>query len=228
MPAAPSVPGARNSITARTWFPLTYGSAALRAWMPWPSLTATATTWAACPAFWPISGRANCGSAPARGPRRWSGYWPLPGSRTWPWWNCGFGGAHVRVLSPPRGWLPAAEPRNNDSLVLRFACRNTAFLLEGNAESKMEPALAAQHPQAGLLKVAHNGSASSTSAQFLAAVRPDFAVISVGARNPFRHPRAEVLNRLQTYRIATYRTDQSGAVTFYLDGVKVTPASLPR
>ena len=139
-----------------------------------------------------------------------------------------FGGAHVRVLSPPRGWLPAAEPRNNDSLVLHFACRGTAFLLEGDAESKMEPALAAQHPQAGLLKVAHNGSASSTSAQFLAAVRPDFAVISVGARNPFRHPRAEVLNRLQTYRIATYRTDQSGAVTFYLDGVKVTPASLPR
>jgi len=139
-----------------------------------------------------------------------------------------FGGAHVRVLSPPRGWLPAAEPRNNDSLVLHFACRGTAFLLEGDAESKMEPALAAQHPQAGLLKVAHNGSASSTSAQFLAAVRPDFAVISVGARNPFRHPRAEVLNRLQTHRIATYRTDQSGAATFYLDGVKVTPASLPR
>lgn len=139
-----------------------------------------------------------------------------------------FGGAHVKVLSPPRGWQPAAEPRNNDSLVLRFAYGDTAFLLEGDAESKMEPALAAQHPQAGLLKVAHNGSASSTSAQFLAAVRPDFAVISVGARNPFRHPRAQVLNRLQTHRVATYRTDQSGAVTFYLDGVRVTPAPLPR
>ena len=139
-----------------------------------------------------------------------------------------FGGVQVRVLSPPRGWQPAAEPRNNDSLVLRFAYGGTSFLLEGDAESKMEAVIAAHHPQAGLLKVAHNGSASSTSPALLAAVRPQFAVISVGARNPFRHPRPEVLNRLQMHRIATYRTDQSGAVTFYLDGAKVTPAPLPR
>jgi len=139
-----------------------------------------------------------------------------------------FGGVQVRVLSPPRGWQPAVQPRNNDSLVLRFAHGGTAFLLEGDAESKMEPAVAAQHPQAALLKVAHNGSASSTSPALLAAVRPEFAVISVGARNPFRHPRPEVLNRLQMHRIATYRTDQSGAVTFYLDGAKVTPAPLLR
>ncbi|HKU20029.1 MAG TPA: ComEC/Rec2 family competence protein [Terriglobales bacterium] len=139
-----------------------------------------------------------------------------------------FGGVQVRVLSPPPGWQPAAEPRNNDSLVLRFAYGGTAFLLEGDAESKMELAVAAQHPQAGLLKVAHNGSASSTSPALLAAVRPVFAFISVGARNPFRHPRPEVLNRLQMHHVATYRTDQSGAVTFYLDGAKVTPAPLPR
>jgi competence protein ComEC len=139
-----------------------------------------------------------------------------------------FGGLQVRVLSPPRTWQPAAEPRNNDSLVLRFAYGSTAFLLEGDAEKDMELAIAAQRPQAALLKVAHNGSASSTSAPLLAAVKPQFALISVGARNPFRHPRAEVLDRLQTRHIATYRTDQSGAVTFYLDGEKVIPAPLPR
>ncbi len=139
-----------------------------------------------------------------------------------------FGGVQVRVLSPPRDWQPAAGPRNNDSLVLHFARGRTAFLLAGDAERKMEPGIAGQQPQAGLLKVAHNGSASSTSQQLLAAVRPQFALISVGARNPFRHPRAEVLQRLQAARVATYRTDLHGAITFYLDGERVTPAPPPR
>lgn len=111
---------------------------------------------------------------------------------------------------------------------MRFVYKRTAFLLEGDAEKNMELAIAAQRPRSALLKVAHNGSASSTSPPLLAAVKPQFAVISVGARNPFRHPRAEVLERLQSRHIATYRTDQSGAVTFYLDGEKIIPAPLPR
>ncbi|HSB75873.1 MAG TPA: ComEC/Rec2 family competence protein, partial [Terriglobales bacterium] len=135
-----------------------------------------------------------------------------------------FGGIEARVLSPPRNWLPAAEPRNNDSLVLRLSYGDSSFLLSGDAEKKMEPAIAAQAPRAALLKVAHNGSASSTSAPFLAAVGPQFAMISVGARNPFRHPRPEVLSRLQAFHVATYRTDLMGATTFYLDGKKVIPA----
>lgn len=138
-----------------------------------------------------------------------------------------FGGMQVRVLSPPRHWRPGAQPYNNDSLVLRLVYGRTAFLLSGDAERKMEPAIAAQSPRADLLKVAHNGSTSSTSAAFLAAVQPTFAMISVGTRNPFRHPRPEVLERLQASHVATYRTDLSGALTFYLDGEKVIPAPLP-
>jgi competence protein ComEC len=141
----------------------------------------------------------------------------------------GFGGIAVRVLSPPATWQTAAEPRNNDSLVVHFSYGRTGFLLEGDAEKKLEPDIAAQQPLAALLKVAHNGSASSTFPPLLAAVRPQFAVISVGARNPFRHPRAEVLERLQSFGIRTYRTDLNGAVTFYLDGEKVIPRGpLPR
>lgn len=139
-----------------------------------------------------------------------------------------FGGMQVRVLSPPRNWRLTAEPRNNDSLALRFSFGQTAFLLEGDAEKKMELAIAAKSPPADLLKVAHNGSASSTSAQLLDAVRPRFALISVGARNPFHHPRTEVLDRLQRHGVATYRTDLSGALSFYLDGEKTIPARLLR
>ena len=55
------------------------------------------------------------------------------------------------------------------------------------------------------------------------AVRPRFAVISVGAHNPFDYPRQEVLARLEGSNVATFRTDAHGAVTFYLDGRGVEP-----
>jgi competence protein ComEC len=71
--------------------------------------------------------------------------------------------------------------------------------------------------------VAHHGSATSTTPELLAAVHPRFAVISVGARNVYGHPRAEVLERLEESNVATYRTDLDGAVTFYLDGKNVSP-----
>jgi len=77
-----------------------------------------------------------------------------------------------------------------------------------------------------VLKVAHHGSASSTREGLLAAVHPQFAVISVGVRNVYHHPRREVLERLQAAKVAAYRTDLDGATTFYLDGEKVT-AQIP-
>ncbi|MEP6643225.1 MAG: competence protein ComEC, partial [Acidobacteriaceae bacterium] len=98
----------------------------------------------------------------------------------------------------------------------------TAALLEGDAEKQTERQVADELPQADLLKVAHHGSATSTIPELLAAVRPKFAVISVGSRNLYGHPRMEVLSRLQESRVATYRTDLNGATTFYLDGKTVT------
>jgi competence protein ComEC len=73
-----------------------------------------------------------------------------------------------------------------------------------------------------VLKVAHHGSASATSADLLAALHPRYAVISVGVRNVYGHPRREVLARLQQAAVKTYRTDEEGAVSFYLDGKSVT------
>ncbi len=141
-----------------------------------------------------------------------------------------FGGAEFEVLSPP-DWPLAARPRNNDSLVLRVCYRNSAALLPADAEKKIERSLleSGAAPQAELLKVAHNGSLTSSTPEFLDRVRPRFAVISVGYRNAFRHPRPEVLQRLADRRVITYRTDIAGAVGFYLDGERVTlaPRVLP-
>jgi competence protein ComEC len=132
------------------------------------------------------------------------------------------GGAEVAVLAPPRDVATHPSRPNDESLVLKVSYGETSALLEGDAEKKTEKQVAQENPQADVLKVAHHGSATSTIPELLAAVRPHFAVISVGARNVYGHPRQEVLNRLAEARVLTYRTDMEGAVTFYLDGKTVS------
>ncbi len=138
--------------------------------------------------------------------------------------NFDFGGAEVRILAPAAQDLAAR--RNDESLVMKLAYGKTSALLEGDAEKRSERQIAEEHPEADLLKVAHHGSATSTIPLLLGRVHPRFAVISVGARNTYGHPRVEVLARLGEARVMTYRTDLDGAVTLYLDGKTVSP-SLP-
>jgi competence protein ComEC len=139
-----------------------------------------------------------------------------------------FGGTRVQVLSPAGGERTRADAQNNDSLVLRVSCGATSLLLPGDAEKKIEKGLAAQPIASDVLQVGHHGSATSTTPAFLLAARPRFAVISAGAHNPYGYPRGDVLARLAAARVATFRTDTAGAVTFYLDGrrVEVRPAVL--
>ncbi len=134
-----------------------------------------------------------------------------------------YGGAHFRVLAPGRDQDTGAMRPNDDCLVFTASVGGTAALLEGDAEPVAERRIVAEHPEAMVLKVAHHGSARATSADLLAAVRPQYAVISVGVRNVYGHPRREVLARLQQAGVKTYRTDEEGAVSFYLDGKSVTP-----
>jgi competence protein ComEC len=131
-----------------------------------------------------------------------------------------FGKVSVRALSPPRQWI-ASKPQNDDSLILHFVYQGSALLMEGDAEKSSERRIVAWRPRSDLWKIAHNGSKSSTSPELLSVVRPRLAVISVGARNTFGHPRPEVLQRLAQSGTSVYRTDVNGAVTFYLDGNSV-------
>jgi len=75
-----------------------------------------------------------------------------------------------------------------------------------------------------VLKVGHHGSRTSTTPDFLAAVAPSYAAISVGRRNFYGHPKQEVLERLQAAHVLTWRTDMLGLSTFYLDGNRVETA----
>ena len=133
-----------------------------------------------------------------------------------------FGGANVRVLWPPPDWELKSKVRDDDSLVLHLSYGNTSALLAGDAEKKAERAVAEQSIRADLLKVAHHGSHTSTTPELLDATQPKFAVISSGTRNQFGHPRLPVLERLSKDKVQTWRTDITGAISFFLDGEKVT------
>ncbi|MGH9617180.1 MAG: DNA internalization-related competence protein ComEC/Rec2 [Acidobacteriaceae bacterium] len=133
-----------------------------------------------------------------------------------------FGGIHVRVLAPAANYQPGARASNDDSLVMRIRYEKTAALLEGDAEAPVEEQMVATEPlSAGLLKVGHHGSNTSTIPSFLAAVHPEFAVISAGRHNPFGHPKVSVLDELGAAHVRVYRTDTLGLSSFLLDGTTI-------
>ncbi|MGQ9525242.1 MAG: ComEC/Rec2 family competence protein [Armatimonadota bacterium] len=125
----------------------------------------------------------------------------------------------VSVLSPPAGKAEDSSVDVNDrSLILLVTCGDVSFLLTGDAGADAEARLVERLGHVTLLKVAHHGSARSTSETFLEACRPRAAVISVGRNNHFGHPSREVLQRLAAAGARVFRTDLHGAVTAATDG----------
>jgi competence protein ComEC len=97
------------------------------------------------------------------------------------------------------------------------------FLLPGDIQAGVEQELveSGRPLAATVLKVAHHGSITSSTPAWLAAVKPQVAVISVGAGNRFGHPSPEVLQRYATAGIPVLRTDQAGSVEFVTDGERL-------
>ncbi len=140
----------------------------------------------------------------------------------------GYGSVHVRVLNPESGVPPHDPPQDDESLVLHMQYGGTSALMVGDAHKRIEKLLVNESPQADLLKVGHHGSATSSTPEFLASVKPQYAVVSVGFYNSFGHPRPEVMQRYAAANVRTYRTDLAGAVSFFLDGKTVTAMPVPR
>ena len=131
-----------------------------------------------------------------------------------------FGGAEIEVLAPLADYVPGDTPKNNDSLVLRVRYGRHSFLLCGDAERPVERRMLEEGEiqLTDVLKVAHHGSRTSSTEDFLAAASPLFAVISAGFENSYGHPNRDVLQRLADHGAVVYRTDLTGLVSIRTDG----------
>ncbi len=130
----------------------------------------------------------------------------------------------LEVLDPrPAAWGEPPCEGNRCSLVLEVVMGRARLLLAGDMDAEMEDELrsAGLPLRAAVLKVAHHGAATATTAGFLAAVKPGLAVISVGRDNRYGHPAAEVLKRLADAGCQVMRTDQRGTVELVSDGRQI-------
>jgi competence protein ComEC len=130
------------------------------------------------------------------------------------------GGAWLSVLHPPPESLAGADEDEN-GVVLKLTLGEASFLLTADLGAKGETYLTNRHAdlRATVLKVAHHGSAGSTSPEFLAAVSPLTAVVTVGRDNRFGLPSPETLGRLEPRPV--FRTDVNGDIEMSTDGERL-------
>ncbi len=127
----------------------------------------------------------------------------------------------LTALAPDSAWAAGLRDANLASTILLARIGAVRVLLTGDAEAEEEAWLLARGSDAvsaDVLKVAHHGSATSTTADFLAAVRPRLALVSVGAHNSYGHPDPAVMRSLAATGAMIARTDLVGTVIVRTDG----------
>ena len=135
-------------------------------------------------------------------------------------------GIKIEVLNPPTNLFEGTSSDvDNNGVVLRLSWGEVSFLFTADIREEAEFELIGQRAnmRSTVLKVAHHGSKTSTSPQFLAAVNPKIAVISVGIDNPFGHPSPEVVERLieRLGKDKVYLTSKNGTIEFITDGERL-------
>lgn len=129
--------------------------------------------------------------------------------------------AHTQLsfLHPQHSPLFQHVPKQNDlSLVTLLQLYDYRILLTGDIELRAEREMiwraVEPMPAIDVMQVAHHGSRTSTSDEWLAHWQPQIAIIPVGRNNWYGHPHPHVLKRLAEHHIAVYRTDWHGEIQF--------------
>ena len=143
------------------------------------------------------------------------------------------GGAVFEVLAPSAELVKEGNVKgykhdpNNESVVGRLVFGDFTMMLTGDAEKKEEQAILAAGGtvQSKILKSGHHGSKTSSSADFLRAVKPEAALISCGVNNDYGHPHKETMKKYHALNIPIYVTAENGTITVTSDGktYKITP-----
>ena len=131
--------------------------------------------------------------------------------QSWQW-----DGVQFEVLHPGTGSYAQMKISDNDrGCVLRISIANQHILLTADIEKTSEIGLLKEHPDklpAALLVVPHHGSKTSSTDEFVATVKPGYAVFTVGYRNRFGHPKQKIVQRYADTGAVLLRSDEDGAI----------------
>ena len=127
----------------------------------------------------------------------------------------------VSVYSPLENLY--SDNLNDYSPIIKITFLNNSFLFTGDAEISTENTVLSQNEnlKCDILKIGHHGSSTSTSPDFITAVNPSVAIISVGKNNPYGHPTPEIISLLNSLNIKTIRTDINGSIIAISDGSNI-------
>ena len=136
--------------------------------------------------------------------------------QSWDW-----DGVHFELLHPaPASYTEEKNKDNDRGCVLRISIGQHSVLLAADIEKKSERRLLELHPDklnATMLVVPHHGSKTSSTPDFVDAVRPRYAVFTIGYRNRFGHPKEEVIERYRATGSELLRSDEDGAILVEMD-----------
>jgi len=117
---------------------------------------------------------------------------------------------NLTVLYPDS--LKCEKNQNNNSIVLKIQGLKQTLLLTGDLEKQGERELLLLDIKSDVIKLGHHGSKTSSTREFLEKTAPNFAIISVAAKNLYRHPSKEVLGRLDSLGVRHYGTHENGSI----------------
>jgi competence protein ComEC len=137
-------------------------------------------------------------------------------------------GLTLHFIGPSLPFIGGKNAINDNSIAFILTYRSFRMLFTGDAGVAAERRFLNEgiDLQADVLKVGHHGSAYSSSLEFIAAVHPRYAVISVGRHNMFGHPAPSTISTLLCLGSTVYRTDENGGITITTDGSRIETVSI--
>lgn len=130
-------------------------------------------------------------------------------------------GLNLKILAPSQQKRFPEKDLNNNSVVFKLQYGEFSMLFTGDIEAKAEHDLVRKYGpslQSTVLKVAHHGSGTSSTYNFLKAVQPQLALISCGEKEKYNHPNPKVLGTLQHLQIPVRSTSLDGELLLKTDG----------